>query len=265
MDPAAYIKERVDVRRMELAKNIRSNLLGRLVYEIQKSFASLMADLSTRPGHQPGLPPEVDAAARGILQPGDVLLTRKEHVFTNYFLPGFWPHGALNLGTHDELVSLGLRERKHFSSYEAQIQELQLNDPSRSIEALKDGVHLRTLASPLGADSVVILRPKLASDQLADALDRVLQHTDKPYDFDFDFTRADRMVCTEVIYRAYDGIADLRFKLARRAGRMTLSAMDIIHMALAGKHFSIVATHIPSASQDLLTGDTAQQAVRNLA
>ena len=80
---AAYLKERLEVRRSEAAKNLGQNLLGGLVYNIQKSFASLMAELSTQPNHVP-FSKDIDGAAREILRPGDVIITRKEHVFTNY-------------------------------------------------------------------------------------------------------------------------------------------------------------------------------------
>ena len=40
------------------------------------------------------------------------------------------------------------------------------------LEVLKDGVHIRSLASPLASDSVVVLRPQLPPDQIAHALAR---------------------------------------------------------------------------------------------
>ncbi len=258
-----YLKERLEVRRSELAKGLGTNLFGSLIYDVQKSFASMMATLSTKPGHQPGLPKEVDKELRQLLHPGDVLLTRKEFVFTNYFLPGYWPHGSLHLGSMDTLEELGLARQDNFRKYEEQLRKLDSNDPSRALEALKDGVHLRTLRSPLGADSIVVIRPELKSCHLVEAIDRVLQHAGKPYDFDFDFTRSDRMVCTEVIYRAYDGVGDLRFQLTKRAGRMTLSAMDLIHMALQGKHFKVVAAFIPKDNPKLLFEMDATQAIQS--
>jgi len=53
-----------------------------------------------------------------------------------------------------------------------------------------------------------------------DALARGLSHEGKAYDFDFDFTRSDRMVCTEVVYRTYDGVGGMAFELKRRAVRL---------------------------------------------
>ena len=163
----------------------------------------------------------------------------------------------------DTLEELGLARQDNFRKYEEQLRKLDSNDPSRALEALKDGVHLRTLRSPLGADSIVVIRPELKSCHLVEAIDRVLQHAGKPYDFDFDFTRSDRMGCTEVIYRAYDGVGDLRFQLTKRAGRMTLSAMDLIHMALQGKHFKVVAAFIPKDNPKLLFEMDATQAIQS--
>ena len=98
------------------------------------------------------------------------------------------------------------------------------------LEALRDGVQIRSIGSPCASDSVVVLRPQLGPQDVARALLRGLSHEGKPYDFDFDFRRSDRLVCTEVVYRAYDGISGLQFPLVRRAGRPTLSGSDLIGM-----------------------------------
>ena len=34
-----------------------------------------------------------------VCRPGDVLVVRKEYAATNYFLPGYWPHAALVIGS----------------------------------------------------------------------------------------------------------------------------------------------------------------------
>jgi uncharacterized protein YycO len=188
-----------------------------------------------------------------IVRPGDVLVVRKEYAATNYFLPGYWPHAAVVLGSTSvlEQIAPGVSQR----SIATTANEVLV------IESMKDGVRVRSIDSPLASDSVVIVRPSLASADIDKALARSLTHEGKPYDFDFDFTCSHRMVCTEVVYRAYDGVADVAFSLSRHVGRYALAAGDLLRMALARQHFSIVAVYAPAHSETLEQGDAAAQIV----
>ena len=97
---------------------------------------------------------------------------------------------------------------------------------------------------------------------IARVITRALGHEGKPYDFDFDFTRSDRLVCTEVVYRAYEGIGDVQFELTRRAGRWTLSAEDLLNMAVDGRHFEVVAVYSPSHDAVMRQGAEAWDLLR---
>lgn len=61
-----------------------------------------------------------------------------------------------------------------------------------------------------------------------------------PYDFSFDFNDASLQVCTELIYRAYDGVDGISFELTERAGVMTLSAEDVARTATLTKALKII-------------------------
>ena len=77
--------------------------------------------------------------------------------------------------------------------------------------------------------------------------------------FDFDFFSSDRLVCTEVIYRAYDGLEDLRFPLQERAGRKTLSAEDLLDFALDDGAFVPVAIFgVEGCEDDIEYGERAR-------
>lgn len=78
-----------------------------------------------------------------------------------------------------------------------------------------------------------VLRPRLPVAELRAAMLEAFGHVGKPYDFEFDFNVSRRIVCTELIYRAFHGRGAIRFVLAKRVGRYTLTADDIAAQYLA--------------------------------
>lgn len=257
-----YLKARLRVRTDEAIRRVRYGLLGLALYGMQKLVASLAAGVYTRPGHHPQLPPAVAGRLRRLLKPGDVLITRKEHAATNYFLPGYWKHAALYLGTPLGLRRLGIADHENVRPRWSRLLSPGERQPRRVLEAMKDGVWIRSVTSPFTADAVVAIRPRLSRDDVAAAIARGMFHEGKPYDFDFDFTRADRLVCTEVVYRSYDGIGGMSFELTRRAGRLTLSAEDLVGMALQHAHFEPLAVFTPDHAGQLATGKKAAVALQ---
>ncbi|MBT8100416.1 MAG: hypothetical protein KJO82_11725 [Gammaproteobacteria bacterium] len=162
--------------------------------------------------------PDVLESIGNFLQPGDVIVTRHAKALTNLFLPGFWPHAALYVG------------------------ESERHDAGLCVlEALKDGVRLRPLEETLAVDAFVVLRPNFEAELVSKAIDRAFMHEGKMYNFDFDFFNSDRVVCTELVYRSYDGLADLNIPLNERAGRQVLSAEDLLDFALSSNAFTPVA------------------------
>ncbi|MCG8653372.1 MAG: hypothetical protein MI861_26270 [Pirellulales bacterium] len=162
---ARYVKARVADRSHEV-KDLVIGGVKQTIYLIQEFGSRLVSNVSTAPGHVSQLPGPIAQQLLNLLRAGDVLVTRKENALTNYFLPGYWPHAALFIGQQ------------------------------RVIESLKDGVRERNMDSPLGNDAVAVIRPRVSQQAIVEAITRAHSHVGKPYDFDFDFTRADRMVCT---------------------------------------------------------------------
>ena len=239
---------RLRIKGDQTKRRIARTLFQRSMYGIQKFVSSVAADKYVRIGHQPQLPPSVVTALANIVEPGDVFVVRKEFAFTNYFLPGYWPHAALYVGTPNELSDMGIHKDEAVSP---RWQQLLSNDElgNRSVvEAMKDGVRIRSWESPLRCDSIVVLRPNVAREHRATAIARAFSHESKRYDFDFDFGRSDRLVCTEVVYRAYEGLGNLKFPLRKRAGRPTLSGADLMEMACDGNGFTPLALYAPHHS-----------------
>lgn len=199
-------------------------------FALFKMSGRMVSDVKL-PWKRKRITPRVRKKLAAILQPGDVIVTRHDDAATNIFLPGFWPHAALYIGTEYQREDLGI-----------DLGEKAL-DPICTLEALKDGVRFRPLKSTLAVDACTILRPKLSSQQIADAIKKVASHEGKEYDFEFDFRRSDKLVCTEVIYRAYHGLGPIRFEPVLRAGRICLSAEDLLNHALNQSFFDVVAIY----------------------
>lgn len=203
-----------------------------------------------QPGIKPtGAPKRITAAMRAevLLQarPGDVFVTRHDDALSNLFLPGFWPHAALYLGTAADMEEVGIQAPGPGGWF---------------LESKKDGVRVRQAEETLEVDAFVALRPPLERDDLAAALRLAASHVGKPYDFLFDFRTSDRMVCTEVIYRGFHGTGPVRFSLREVGGRLCLPAEELIDQSLACGFELILAGGLKSG--DLLDGNSALEAFR---
>lgn len=93
------------------------------------------------------------------------------------------------------------------------------------IEAMSEGVVFTSVEHSVGeADAVAVLRPRLSVEQKRAAIARAFSPAEKPYDFDF--FSSDKLVCTEVVYRAFGDM--LTLPLVEILGRKTLPALEIM-------------------------------------
>ncbi len=228
-----YIKRRLVYRKFQ--SQARQNIIYRkAMYKVFKSTGCRIADLKNPTvsiNTHKRVTPDIREQAAAILQPGDYIITRHDDAMSNLFLPGFWPHAALYIGTKEQRAEL-------------EIEELtDAKEPINILEAKKDGVKLRHLDETLAVDTFVILRPQLDSISLKQALQKALQHRGKKYDFLFDFRIPQRLVCTEVVYRGFHGVANIEFSLSKRSGRYCLSAEDLINQSISANYFNPVAIY----------------------
>ena len=156
------------------------------------------------------------------------MIERRNWFLSNAFLPGYWPHAALYVGTKTDLEKLGLANDPRLKSH---WKEFIKNDESGHehviIESVSEGVVFSSLEHSIGGgDSAAVMRPRLDQTRIRECIARAFSHVGKPYDFEFDFFTTDKLVCTELVYRAYDG--DIQFPLVEILGTKTLPALEIV-------------------------------------
>ncbi|MCC5843294.1 MAG: hypothetical protein JJU05_03490 [Verrucomicrobia bacterium] len=222
----------------------------RIMWEIFETSGRAIAEMRN-PFHRKRVTRKIRRQVSEVLQPGDILITRHDDALSNLFLPGFWPHSALIIGHTGQREALGIQVDSR--------RRLAARPPLCVLEAKKDGVRFRSLRETLRVDAFVLLRPRtLSESDLKSVIERAFSHEGKLYDFSFDFTRADRLVCTEVIYRSFEGFGDIAFTLRRRAGRFTLSAEDLLRQSLQTNLFDVVLLYgIPG--NHIFSGERARQ------
>jgi len=230
--------ERVGEHKMQLAMSDLRSRAADSTYLAQRLVATWIGDfrLKTRPDHRGLISSRQVDDLRAILQPGDILLERRNWFMSNAFLPGFWPHAAVYLGDAGALEALGVpgdpRVARWWRTY---LGGDELGDPYAVIEAVSEGVIFTSLEHSVGqADAVAVLRPRLTDSQRREGLARAFSHHGKPYDFEFDFFSTDRLVCTEVVYRAYDGM--IEFPLVEILGRRALPAVGLAQLYADTRH-----------------------------
>lgn len=247
-----YIKNTLMIRLRSIGHFFTKSAIQRAIYSAQESVSKGVGHVKTKKDHMPHLPKKIRKHLKAMLQPGDILVTRKDFQLTNYFLPGYWPHAALYMGDFELLKKMKIHQHPHVKSKWNLLKKT--GDSAFVLESLKDGVNVRPTTTPFTCDAMTIIRPKIAFEDITKAIHRGLKHEGKPYDFDFDFKQSERLVCTAVVYRSYEGMAGVAFELKERAGRMTLSAEDLLKMAMERKHFEPVATYCPYKNKKIVTG-----------
>ena len=172
--------------------------------------------------------PKQLAEFRDKLKPGDILIERQNWFLSRAFMPGYWAHAALYVGTTNDLVRLGLdRDPRVAARWKAYAKRDHEGHEHLILEAVPQGVRMTTLEHCIGiADAAAVLRPRVTEDQVREAIGRGFSHLGKSYDFDFDFFSSDKLVCTELVYRCYDG--SVQFPLVDVMGRRTLPPTELV-------------------------------------
>jgi hypothetical protein len=156
------------------------------------------------------------------LKPMDILLEKSPFILTDKFIPGHYGHVAVYLGTKEQLLSIGMWNHPDIIPYQGDIAAGRV-----ILEAVRSGVRLNTLEDFLNIDELTIVRKEdvltsetLLIEQIARGMDQI----GKAYDFNFDVSTLDKIVCSELIYIMYGNV---HWPTNYRFGRATITPDDL--------------------------------------
>lgn len=169
-----------------------------------------------------------------ILEPGDILLQRREWQLTNVGITGFWTHSAIML-----------KEKKDFIKYFAEVMDKQSllarvkevnplffedyfksNKPFAVIESNRDGVILQSHKNSNQADFLSAMSPKASKEDRLNMILEAIKHYKKPYDYNFDYLDSQAIACSELVYKSLKSV-DINLPLTEMIGRLIVSPQYI--------------------------------------
>lgn len=172
------------------------------------------------------------------IRPMDVLLEKTPFRLTDNFIPGYWGHAAIYIGTEEDLKELGIWEHELVQQYAKEISKGKL-----VVEALRDKVQMNSIEhfSDIDDFALIRLRVELTKQQLIDHILRALSHVGKKYDFSFDVETGDTIVCSELHYRTF---IDVKFNTTSYIGRSTISVDQVAEQGKVGMPFEPIILYI---------------------
>ncbi len=233
------------------AVQVTKHVFFTTVFPVQKNTSEWMGDTRVLKGENYYVSPQQVEDIAGELMPGDILLQRREWFLSNLGLPGFWSHAALYVGTPEERAAYfddaevidwtdnmdgnisdldALLHADYPEAYRISLDADTHGHPPRVVEAISEGVVFTSREHLATTDSLAILRPRLSKLEKAKALLKAFAYSGRPYDFNFDFRSDTQLVCTELVYKAYEpeqGKRGLHFPVHTVAGRPVITANDI--------------------------------------
>ena len=109
-------------------------------------------------------------------------------------------------------------------------QEKLIKPDHNIIEANSDGVRTTHIENYLNgyANRMIVFRPSLSDDDIQTVMSNLYSYLGMDYDFDFDLENGEKQACTEIIYRSYNGIGNIKMDLKEIFGTTTLSGDHLL-------------------------------------
>lgn len=160
--------------------------------------------------------------ARDSLRPMDIILEKSPFVLTDKLIPGHYGHVAIYLGTKAQLEEIGMWNHPDIVPHHEDIEA-----GNTILEAVRPGVRLNSIEGFMNIDEYTIIRKidgLMSSAQVSEQISRGIDQLGKDYDFNFDISTLDKIVCSELIYIVFGHV---NWPTQYRLGRPTITPDDI--------------------------------------
>lgn len=206
--------------------------------KFQKEFLVLIKDVDFSFRKDKYLGAEELVRLKKYLLPCDIILRRNEMQLTNIGIPGFWTHSGIFIGSLSGLDNIfgglailnGQSPGAYIEENYPEVYNLLKDKTDLVIEAISEGVVIKPLEHIANSDYLVVLRTQLNEEDRFKSLMTAFEYFNTPYDFLFDFSNDNELVCSELVYNSFRPHHDksgVVFKMGEREGKPMLSPNDI--------------------------------------
>ncbi len=152
-----------------------------------------------------------------VMNPGDIMVYRKNWYASNLGIPGFWTHAGMYTGSLEDMdvffkdsfpyrghASMSMLLQSEYPKVYKVLSEKDMNGFIPSvIESQTHGTLIQSVESSASVDYVAVTRTNLSKQEILEALLTSFGHYGQPYDYAFDLDTKSEIYCSEPVYDAY--------------------------------------------------------------
>lgn len=211
------------------------NFIGaRTVYLGSKFFGNTVGMLQSRRGLLYKSQKFLEHVKNMGLQVLDILHEKTPFRATDRFIPGYWGHAAIYVGTEQHLKIYKVWDHPAVIPHHDKIRA-----GATIIEALRPGVQINSIEHFSDIDDFAVLRmnENLSYLEVQEHLIRAFKQIGKKYDFAFDVESREEIVCSELQYLTYTNID---FNTSKIIGRQTITVDQVAEQGMSGRAFRVI-------------------------
>lgn len=219
--------------------------VSRIVGSLSKIFGNTAGQFQSREGKLKVLAKDAQQMKlmKDELRPLDILMEKTPFRLTDRFIPGYYGHVAIWLGSPEELGQMMVTYKGRMIpllDHPDVLPHLEkISQGKVIVEALREpGVTMNTFEHFMDIDDLLIIRREnIDPNNIGDYVLKTIQQVGKPYDFNFDIETEREIVCSELVYIVFN---DEVWPIDRSFGRYTISPDHVAWKGAEGEYETIM-------------------------